>query len=60
MLTNSRDTEVQLLRKLWAVQPVFCPKCEQVQLEHLHKKAKKVIVIGNAPPVGKYIEPSIC
>ena len=41
MYTESRETEVQLLKKLWTKNPVTCPKCGGAELTHLHKKAKK-------------------
>lgn len=53
MYTNSRDEEVVLLKKLWASQPVTCPKCGNAQLEHLHKKAKKSDCDWKCPACGE-------
>ena len=39
MYTDSREEELQFLKKLWAAQPAQCPKCGQAQLEYLHKGA---------------------
>ena len=41
MYTQSRDTEVALMKKLWRGEKVVCPKCGKDTLTHLHKKAKK-------------------
>lgn len=41
MYTDSRDTEVAMLKKLWRGEKVACPKCGKATLTHLHKKAKK-------------------
>ena len=41
MYTENRDSEVQLLKKLWLGERVLCPKCGQAELTYLHKKAKK-------------------
>lgn len=41
MYTDSRDTELALMKKLWHGESVICPKCGEAQLVLLHKKAKK-------------------
>ena len=41
MYTDSRDTEVVLIKKLWRGENVVCPKCGKGSLTHLHRKAKK-------------------
>ena len=53
MYMNSSDAEVRLLKKLWASQPVTCPKCGSAQLEHLHKKAKKSDCDWRCPACGE-------
>ena len=53
MYTNSRETEVELLKKLWTGQKVPCPKCGQAELEHLHKKAKKSDCDWKCPACGE-------
>jgi hypothetical protein len=56
MYTNSRDEEVAFLKRLWTSQPTMCPKCGVAELEYLHRKAKRVTVIGSVLPVMRYIE----
>ncbi len=41
MYTESRDTEVALLKRLWRGEETLCPKCGKAALQRLHKKAKK-------------------
>lgn len=41
MYTETRDTEVALLKRLWQGLETTCPKCGKAILVHLHKKAKK-------------------
>ena len=53
MYTQSRDSEVILLKKLWRGEPVTCPKCQKAILEHLHKKAKKSDCDWKCPECGE-------
>ncbi len=53
MYTNSRDTEVAMLKSLWRGEPVICPKCEKDTLTHLHKKAKKSDCDWKCPACGE-------
>ena len=41
LYTENRQTEIQLLKKMWRAEPVLCPKCGEAELVHLHKKRKK-------------------
>ena len=52
MYTESRESEVVLLKKLWTSQPVTCPKCGGATLESLHKKAKKSDCEWKCPACG--------
>ena len=51
--TNSRETEVILLKKMWNNDEVICPKCGKGILTHLHKKAKKNCCDWNCPVCGE-------
>lgn len=53
MYTDSRDSEVTLLKKLWTAQAVTCPKCNSATLENLHKKAKKSDCEWKCPACGE-------
>ncbi|MGM9661636.1 MAG: hypothetical protein ACI3WR_00915 [Oscillospiraceae bacterium] len=53
MYTDSRDKEVQLLKRLWTSQAVLCPRCGQAELQHLHKKAKKSDCDWRCPACGE-------
>jgi tRNA(Ile2) C34 agmatinyltransferase TiaS len=53
MYTNSRDTEVQLLKKLWNRERVICPKCGGGTLEYLHRGAKKSDCDWKCPACGE-------
>lgn len=53
LYTDSRGEEVRLLKKLWAQQPVTCPKCRQAELVYLHKKAKKSDCDWKCPACGE-------
>ena len=53
MYTDSREEELQFLKKLWAAQPAQCPKCGQTPLEHLHKGARKSDCDWKCPACGE-------
>ena len=53
MYMNNREEEVQLLKDLWCIRPVTCPKCGEAILEHLHKKAKKSDCEWKCPACGE-------
>ena len=53
MHTDSRDTEVAMLKKLWQGEKVACPKCGKDTLTHLHKKAKKSDCDWKCPSCGE-------
>ena len=53
MYTKDRNTEVQLLKALWAGQPVTCPRCGGAQLTLLHKTAKKSSCEWKCPACGE-------
>lgn len=53
MVTESRESEVQLLKKLWNKEPVLCPKCGAARLVHLHPKAKKSDCDWKCPACGE-------
>lgn len=52
MYTESRETEVALLKVLWRGEPVLCPKCKAGTLTHLHQKAKKSDCDWKCPSCG--------
>lgn len=53
MYKDSRDEEVNLLKRLWTSQPTVCPKCGGAELVHLHKKAKKSDCDWTCPACGE-------
>ena len=53
MYTDRREEEVGLLKKLWASQPVICPKCGNAQLVLLHQKAKRSDCDWRCPACGE-------
>ena len=53
MYTASRESEVQLLKKLWNKEEVLCPKCGAAHLVHLHPKAKKSDCDWKCPACGE-------
>lgn len=53
MYTDSRETEVAMLKKLWSGEAVICPKCGKETLVHLHKKAKKSDCDWKCPKCGE-------
>ena len=59
MYTNSREEEVELLKRLWASQPTLCPRCGREELVPLHKKAKKGDCDWKCPGCGE-IYRTIC
>ena len=50
---RSREEEVIFLKRLWLKKPTRCPKCNDAQLEHLHKKAKKSDCDWKCPACGE-------
>ena len=53
MYTSNRESEVQLLKRLWRSEPVDCPKCGRARLTYLHKKAKKSDCDWKCPACGE-------
>ena len=53
MYHKTRAEEVVFLKKLWTKHPVLCPKCKQVLLIPLHKKAKKSDCEWKCPACGE-------
>ena len=52
MYTDSRDSEIALMKKLWRSENVVCPKCGKATLTHLHRKAKKSDCDWKCPSFG--------
>ena len=59
MYTESRETEVAFLKKLWRGEPAACPKCGKSLLTHLHKKAKKSDCDWKCPCCGEIYRTSV-
>lgn len=53
MYMNTREEEVNLLKRLWRGEPTICPKCNSETLVHLHKKAKKSDCDWKCPSCGE-------
>ncbi|MCF2616024.1 hypothetical protein JQM68_02305 [Oscillibacter valericigenes] len=53
MYTDSRDTEIALMKKLWRGEKAVCPKCGKGTLVHLHRKAKKSACDWKCPSCGE-------
>ena len=53
MYFSTRDEELSFIKRLWQSLPTVCPKCGKVQLELLHKKAKKSDCDWQCPGCGE-------
>lgn len=53
MYTVSRETEVQLLKRMWRGERVICPRCGRDALVRLHGKAKKSDCDWKCPACGE-------
>ena len=55
MYYKTREEELAFMKKLWAGEATLCPKCQKAELILLHKRRRRVIMIGSVRSAKKYI-----